>query len=310
MEWPASNNAPNPLTDPRKFISGASTLLDPLIQPSSSSAVVPTSFGANDKTYVYPIAQFTPLLKPDNSTEYPSLTSIFRLLVSHPLLQGSKWLFTAGYFNMHPTLSSLLIKSASSNTGSSTSDSPSGTVLTASPWANGFYKSPGVSGMLPDAYTHLSLKFLNAVFHANRHKPPQEHDSAIQLREWRKGTVGQPGGWTYHAKGIWIMLPKPRDQSSADAKSPSANTTDPDPSVTVIGSSNYTKRSYTLDLEVGAIVCTSDAGLQRRLGQEVERLKEDTTPVTREHLKSDPERQVSLKVRLAMWFVSVVGGAL
>lgn len=239
-----------------------------------------------DKAFVYPVAQMTPLLQPDTSTEFPAVTSILRLLTSISALKGSYWLFTAGYFNIHPTLSSLLIESTSHIPSTKEpATKTQGTVLTASPWANGFYGSPGVSGMLPAAYTHLSARFLDKVAEAHR-------TNSIQLREWRRGTVGEPNGWTYHAKGLWITLPD-----------------DKYPSLTFVGSSNYTKRSYSLDLEVGALVVTSDERLKKRLHEETEWLQENSQPVSREDLRRT-ERRVGWNVRLAMWIVEKVGGAL
>lgn len=281
LNWPTSNKAPSPLEDARDFVAHASGVLSPLIRPPK---LEPTSQPmSSNQTLVYPVAQFTPLLQPDTSTEYPAVTSILRLLSESLTFQGARWLFTAGYFNIHPVLSSLLIASTSPSPQSTSTTE--GTVLTASPWANGFYGSPGVSGMLPDAYTHLSARFLDKVAEA-------QNSNFIQLREWRRGTVGQPGGWTYHAKGLWITLPK-----------------EDNPSLTFVGSSNYTKRSYSLDLEVGALVITGDQGLKERLGEESRWLQKDSKPVSREDLRKT-ERRVQWNVRLAMWIVEKVGGAL
>jgi CDP-diacylglycerol--glycerol-3-phosphate 3-phosphatidyltransferase len=274
------HGAPSPLNNPEDFISHASKQLTPLIQPPASQSPM-TSTSANS-TFVYPVAQFTPLLKPDISTEYDAVTSVLRLLSSSPLLAHCHWLFTAGYFNIHPTVSSLLISSTSKNPNSS---EPQGTVLTASPWANGFFGSPGVSGMLPAAYTHLSGVFLDRV-------AQQKKTDYIQLKEWRRGTVGEPDGWTYHAKGLWINLPG-----------------ETNPTLTFVGSSNYTKRSYGLDLEVGALVVTADEDLKRRLGEETAWLQKDAKPISREDLRK-VERRVGWNVRLAMWLVKVLGGAL
>lgn len=281
MNWPAANMGPSPLDDPEDFITCASTVLHPLIQPSDSKSLIPSN--SSKPTYVYPVAQFTPLLKPDTSTEFPAVTTILSLLSRSPSLANSRWLFTAGYFNIHPVLSSLLIASTSSSPQAPFRTQ--GTVLTASPWANGFYGSPGVSGMLPAAYTHLSARFLDRVADAQK-------TNSIQLKEWRRGTVGEPGGWTYHAKGLWITLPKEEH-----------------PSLTFVGSSNYTKRSYSLDLEVGALVVTEDEALKKRLHEETEWLQKDAQPVSREDLRRT-ERRVGWNVRLAMWIVEKVGGAL
>ena len=158
-----------------------------------------------------------------------------------------------------------------------------GTILTASPWANGFFGSNGISGMLPAAYSHLSLRFLKAA-----------RGRKIQLREWQRGVVGQKDGWTYHAKGLWVTLP--------GSKSPG-------PSAALIGSSNYTTRSYDLDLEVGAMVVTSDEGLMRKWKREEEILAKPSRQITEEEL-AGKDRRASWKVRVAMWLVRAMGGSL
>jgi len=100
--------------------------------------------------------------------------------------KGSQWVFTAGYFNIHPQLKELLLNSKSAK----------GTVVTAAPEANGFYGSKGVSGMLPLAYTLLSRRFLEDVIKFGK-------ENSIELREWKKGVHGKdPNAWTYHAKGL------------------------------------------------------------------------------------------------------------
>jgi CDP-diacylglycerol--glycerol-3-phosphate 3-phosphatidyltransferase len=165
------------------------------------------------------------------------------------------------------------------------STSHHGTVVTASPWANGFYGSKGVSGLLPPAYTLLSRRFLQKIISAGK-------AADITLKEWRSGTVGQPGGWTYHAKGVWVTLPGEND-----------------PSITLVGSSNYTKRSYSLDLEMNAMIVTEDEQLKRRLGEETEWLQRYSKPIGMGEFEK-VERRVGIRVRVAMWIVEMVGGAL
>ena len=297
LDWPTANGCPSPLDDAKAFRKHSYKLLNPLIQPSQTTALENSSTTA--KTLVYPLGQFTALFKPDDtSTEYPVLTHVLQKLSTSSIWKNSSWIFTAGYFNMHPGISSLLISAAPATTSASTPC----TVITASPWANGFYGSAGISGMLPSAYTHLSLRFLERVSQAQK-------SGGIRLLEWRRGTVGQPNGWTYHAKGIWITPPPPRASSSQTQPQLPASEP-PGPSITLLGSSNYTKRSYTLDLEVGALIVTEDPSLQRRLKEETEWLRRDATEVTADGLRADPERKVSWKVRVAMWIVEAVGGAL
>ncbi|KAF2434852.1 phospholipase D/nuclease [Tothia fuscella] len=271
LSWREDNPCPSPLDDTKAFISQATTTLDSLIHISTQS---PKQQTEGSSTIVYPLLQFTPLLEPDTSTELPALQTILSALAT-PAFANSKWTFTAGYFNMTPTVRQLLLNSNPAHA----------TVIAASPWANGFYGSKGVSGMLPAAYSLLSRRFLDAVSSAGL-------GSKIQLKEWRKGTVNTPGGWTYHAKGLWVTLPH---QSA--------------PSISLVGSSNYTKRSYSLDLEANVLIVTKDAELMKRLGEEELWLQEHAKVVDRDEF-ARTERRVGIHVRVAMWIVTVLGGAL
>jgi CDP-diacylglycerol--glycerol-3-phosphate 3-phosphatidyltransferase len=275
MSWPTGNPAPSPLESPSRYRDAASKHLSHLLTPSNSP--VPLANTGSASTTIYPVLSLVPLLK--TSTELPALTSILQAL-ARPPFQNSSWTFTAGYFNMTSSFRRLLLSTRPK----------SGTVLTAHPHANGFYGSKGISGMLPDAYTHLAKMFLRKVRYEGL-------SDSIQLREWKKGMVGQEGGWTYHAKGLWVTFP------SSQTPGPE------DPSLTVIGSSNYTKRSYELDLESNVIIATTDPGLRKRLGEEVEWLGEYAQPVDESEFEK-PERKVSMSVRLSMWAVRVLGGAL
>ncbi len=283
----------------------------------------PVSF-SNDKTFVYPVAQFDVLLGEAKnqsfgnyefasytSTEKPSLMKLLKSVAESPELRNCNWIFTAGYFNIDPEISQLLIESAPTAENAKTSapsteevkSTPTCTVITASPWANGFYGSAGISGMLPAAYTLLSRRFLRNVANTGR-------ESSIQLKEWRRGIVGKPGGWTYHAKGLWVTLPpvpsQPLSREGAEGENSGSTV---DPSITLIGSSNYTKRSYSLDLEIGALVVTGDKELQRKFKEETEWLQRDAVVVTEDDLMK-VDRRVGLKVRIAMWLVEKLGGAL
>ncbi|KZM19427.1 phosphotransferase [Ascochyta rabiei] len=284
MTWPSGNPAPSPLDSPSKFKAGASKHLSHLLTPSNSPPTAQSA--AANTTTIYPVLSLVPLLS--TSTELPALTKILTSL-TRPPFTGSTWTFTAGYFNMKSSFRRLLLSTRPR----------SGTVLTAHPHANGFYGSAGVSGMLPDAYTHLAKIFLRKVKH-------DDLSSSITLKEWKKGMVNQEGGWTYHAKGLWVSFPSA--SPSADVEADAVEKFQ-EPSLTVIGSSNYTKRSYELDLEANVIIATSDAGLRRRLGEEVAWLNEHAKPVDESEFEK-PERKVSVGVRLSMWAVRVLGGAL
>lgn len=277
MSWPTTNRCPSPLADPSSYFKHATSLLSPMIRPPSIGPISPSTSPA---TYIYPLFQFTPLFPASTpSTELPALTLLLRHLTT-PAFTPSRWTFTAGYFNMTPAIRSLLLASRPAPHGAN--------VVAASPWANGFYGSAGVSGLLPAAYTLLSRRFVEAVNAAGL-------GAAIALKEWRRGTVGEEGGWTYHAKGVWVR--------AAGAAG------DVGPCVSLVGSSNYTARSYTLDLEANALIVTADPGLQARLAREEAWLQEYAKVVDKGEFERT-ERRVGLHVRIAMWIVKLVGGAL
>ena len=260
LEWPNTNQAPNPLETPKHYVAAATRLLEPFTEPNTSPSVTTTN------TSVYPLLCHPPTI----NTELPAFTT----LLDRPI---RSYTFTAGYFNPHPIVTTSLLAVSGQPA------SVPGTIITASPYANGFFGSKGISGMLPAAYTHLSLRFLQAARGKN-----------IQLREWQRGVVGQKDGWTYHAKGLWVTLP---------GSNPAG------PSATLIGSSNYTTRSYGLDLEVGAMVVTSDEGLMRKWKMEEEMLKKPSRQATELELEGK-DRRAGWRVRVAMWIVRMVGGAL
>jgi CDP-diacylglycerol---glycerol-3-phosphate 3-phosphatidyltransferase len=286
MTWPPDNPSPSPLEEPKAFKQQATTTLGSLMRLQTLSSKLSPNQNSPG-TLVYPLFQFTPLLTPkDCSTELPALRALLSLMAT-PAWTGSSWTFTAGYFNMSSAFRRLLFRTIQSGV------CDHGTVIAASPWANGFYKSKGVSGMLPDAYTLLSKRFLESLSRRGLY-------DRITLKEWRKGTVNEPEGWTYHAKGIWVTLPS----SPSSQEEPPAG-----PSISVVGSSNYTKRSYSLDIEANVMIVTQDKDLQRRLGEEEKWLQEHAKPMSKDDY-AQPDRKVGWNVRLAMWVVTILGGAL
>jgi len=296
MSWPTTTSSPSPLEDAIGYIDHAAKALGPLIAPKSNLQAQSTS-NSRHTTIVYPILQFTPLLPadreqdsssgPNRSTELPAITHILTTLRSPPFISSSIT-FTAGYFNPPPNLVALLLSSKFSHLD----------VIGASPEANGFYGSKGVSGMLPAAYTLLAKRFLQAV-------EAKGLGRRTRILEWKRGVVNEPGGWTYHAKGIWVTLAN--KSTSTNEKSGEGEVYGP--SITIIGSSNYTTRAHTLDLEANALVVTTDPRLQKKLKAEEEWLKEDAHAVGIEDFRQT-DRRVSLWVRVSMWIVTAVGGAL
>ncbi|KAI9065419.1 hypothetical protein FKP32DRAFT_1665412 [Trametes sanguinea] len=157
-------------------------------------------------------------------------------------------------------------------------------ILAASPKANGFFGSKGVSGRIPEAYTLFERRFMSVVRSARREWP---HDSSepfpgVQLNEWERE------GWTYHAKGIWVR------------PTPSAT-----PVLTLFGSTNLNSRSANLDTELSFVLATTSPTLRQRLADEVDGLRAHAH-AWRGGSNAD-ERKVRLGTRA---LVSVVGGML
>lgn len=228
MDWPVSNKSCEPNLNTERFINDSSYLLEPVLRQQELTSL--EEFGDNNAfdTIVYPISQLTPLFNKDKdfSTEKPV---ILRLL-SYLDLSNIQWWFTAGYFNMLPEFKTKLLESKSS-----------GTVITAAPEANSFYKSPGLSKYIPEVYLLSLKKFLRDVWKKGK-------NDTISVYEWRRGTVNTVDGWSYHSKGLWFSAPEEEE-----------------PSMTVVGSSNYTERAYLSDLESNALIITKEASLKKSM---------------------------------------------
>lgn len=276
LDWPTSNLASQPNLNIERFISDSTRVLIPVLK-SKTKDEEREPFDEEDGkldndteikdpvTIVYPISSFTPLLKPDQSTELQSILRILSLLDN----KNSKFTITAGYFNVHPSIGSRLINCQSK-----------GTIITASPESNSFYKSKGISYYLPDAYVYNCQLFLEKLEHQSK-KTNSDIKNRVKMLEWQNGIVNTPNGWSYHAKGLWINLPNENE-----------------PSISIIGSSNYTKRSYGLDLETNALIITKDEELKKAMNNEINNLLEHTSEVELKDF-TEGKRKVSFGVKLA-----------
>jgi CDP-diacylglycerol--glycerol-3-phosphate 3-phosphatidyltransferase len=140
--------------------------------------------------------------------------------------QDNPWTIhlTSGYFNFTEKYKAFILKTRARFR-----------FLTASPEANGFFNSKGVSRFLPPAYTFIERQFYRHVKRAGR-------QSEISIEEYKRP------GWTYHAKGLWVSLGN-----------------DELPSATMIGSPNFGQRSSERDLEAQALVITNNENLRKAL---------------------------------------------
>ncbi|KAM0793541.1 hypothetical protein ACM66B_000978 [Microbotryomycetes sp. NB124-2] len=199
--------------------------------------------------------------------------------------------WTSGYFSVQQRYQELVLASKAQVR-----------LVSASPAANGFTGSRGVSKYIPPAYTHLQRLFYDQAESRARKTGRENH---ISIREWRRS------GWTYHAKGIWLSpaYPNPiRDGQSHDL-SPFADANDSDlyfrhagrrpPCLSLIGSSNYGRRSASRDLEANVLIQTQSHDLSLELKREVERIREFAVDRVDERLFGKKNRKVKEGVKVA-----------
>lgn len=264
--WPGNNVTTDPLKNRSKFLQDSSIILNKFLHEKRTG----DDTVKNWDTVIFPISQFTPLFKHsvDKSTELPTILSLFEMMKNFNTTHKTNinWTFTAGYFNMFPAIRKAILDSNCTDAN----------VITASSKANGFYQSKGVSKHLPEAYMHLSYKFLKQV--AKSH-------SNVSIKEWENGVYNKPNGWSYHAKGIWFYFGNTQEKYT--------------PFLTILGSSNYTKRSYSLDLESNIVILTINQELQKELNNELNHLLQHTSKITLEDFKEDPERNVKPGIKIA-----------
>lgn len=261
LSWPSSNKSCEPDMNLHRFISDLSYLLEPLLKQHSLGTFEEYTDTDDFDTIIYPVSQFTPLFKKneDASTEKPAVLRILSYLDSPKI----RWWFTAGYFNMLPQIQERLLNGQAQ-----------GSVITASAKANSFYKSSGVSYYLPEAYLLIAKKFLEEI-----EKRGKAH--LIKLFEWQNGIVNTPGGWSYHAKGIWVTSPDEEE-----------------PTISIIGSSNFTRRAYSLDLESNAVIITKNQNLKKQMRAEIDNLMKHAHELKSEDFKPRLVENAEQEVKL------------
>ncbi|KAJ3552802.1 hypothetical protein NM688_g3961 [Phlebia brevispora] len=176
--------------------------------------------------------------------EERALSLLFdQILEQKDTLQGVPVVdITSGYFGIYKNYCDLVLRS---HIGCR--------ILAASPKANGFYGSRGISGRIPEGYTLLEQRFMQAVQDAGRMPTPQH--PGVSLQEWERD------GWTYHAKGLWL---RPNESS--------------DPYLTLFGSTNLNSRSANLDTELSFVLATTSENLRQRLSEEAANLWSQAQP--------------------------------
>ena len=104
-------------------------------------------------------------------------------LYSH-LPKNSHLYLATSYFNMTKEYEKEIIDNKRNDTNIS--------LLTASPQANGFFGSRGISRFVPNGYTENEREFIESA------EKKCSNDGEIQMLEYYRSK------WTYHAKGLWL----------------------------------------------------------------------------------------------------------
>lgn len=147
-----------------------------------------------------------------------------------------------GYFNLPSSYADALIHGAHAASCIH--------ILTAAPTANGFFNGSSISAGVPMAYSEIERWFMDRVAAAGRaHLAPMSDptSSGIAMHEYMRH------GWTFHGKGLWQLRRSERGGEEM---------------TTLVGSSNFSRRSVERDLEMTLTLHTKDADLVARLNAE------------------------------------------
>lgn len=210
-------NMADPVKESKKYKKQVTSLLQDFITATKSKSIQQAA--EKSDTAILPVIQMGPF-----SIRQDEKTTLELLNIANT--QNNAWMIdlTSGYFNFTEKYKSYILKTRAKFQ-----------FLTASPEANGFFNSRGVSRFLPPAYTYIEKKFYKQVTRMGRKED-------ISIREYKRS------GWTYHAKGLWIRW---KDDKL--------------PFLTMIGSPNFGQRSSERDLEAQAIVITENEELRSAL---------------------------------------------
>ncbi|GAA5999906.1 CDP-diacylglycerol--glycerol-3-phosphate 3-phosphatidyltransferase [Rhodotorula paludigena] len=219
-------------------------------------------------TLLRPVLQMGPFaLRHETDTVVPAVFQAANALATAPGGARTTLDWTSGYFSLRDDYQKLVLDCKARVR-----------IVSASPEANGFFNSRGVSRFIPPAYTYFSQRFYEAVVEQARRKRLDE--PGVEMSEWKRD------GWTYHAKGIWlapsVSNPFSPPTSTSFSPLPASLSFDPQthdlplrlqhpspPFLTLVGSSNFGARSAARDLEAGVLVTTQNTALRWALEKEV-----------------------------------------
>ncbi|TKA53067.1 hypothetical protein B0A53_03947 [Rhodotorula sp. CCFEE 5036] len=269
--------------------------------PSAATRSRSTSPLASFDTRLRPVVQMGPFdLTAETDLVVPGIFRTANAFATAPGGNRTVLDWTSGYFGLREDYKRLALQCKAKVR-----------IVSASPEANGFFGSRGVSRFIPPAYTHFTEQFYNEIEREAERKSRRSDgsagDTAIELREWRRE------GWTYHAKGIWLA-PSVFNPLSPPAPTSTSTTLTVDPHIdefslryshpsppflTLIGSSNFGSRSASRDLEAGVLVTTQNSNLRWALENEVRSIRKYADVLVDRALFAKPDRRVPWGVRVA-----------
>jgi len=145
-------------------------------------------------------------------------------------------------------------------------------IICAAPQANSFFKSSDISRLIPAVYTYFEKQIHD------------ENDESLRIHEYIRP------GWTYHAKGLWASYRDPETDELL-------------PNVTILGSTNFGRRSMKRDIEAQVLMITDNKKLQKEMAEEIKNLLNYTVIVDNETFNKQ-ERSIPLQVKLGTRFIS------
>ncbi|KAF9427055.1 CDP-diacylglycerol--glycerol-3-phosphate 3-phosphatidyltransferase [Podila epigama] len=245
------SGVPDPVNESKEFKVHAKKTVKAFL--SKWSKVQQTPVSKTFDTTLYPLVQMGPFdVRQD---ERVTLSVLDHVLHDNDQKENAKMFITSGYFNFEKRYTETIVNSRSANV----------CLIAASPEANGFFNSAGISKYIPPAYTLIEKKFFAKAKSYN-------NKDAITIEEYNRK------GWTYHAKGMWVYPPGSEY-----------------PVMTTIGSPNFGYRSLVRDLEAQLFLVTSNVGLRASLHNELCNLRKYSELVTEDTFEQ-PDRRVPLWV--------------
>lgn len=131
-------------------------------------------------------------------------------------------------------------------------------ILTAHSQSHGFRSAKGVMSLVPKCYALIQSKLIGNLKATRQSHVASGVNDTIEVLSYNRPC------WTFHAKGIWIFPDTGINESINSLSKVSA--------ITVLGSSNYGRRSFELDFESQLVMSTRDPHLSKSLKAEWEHL--------------------------------------